>query len=62
MAYGSIGYYELISRNNISGAIHYWKIATDLGDRDGTFNLASQYETGVPGIISKDKVGSLLFY
>ncbi len=56
MAYGSLGYYELVSRNNLTGAIHYWKKATELGDRDGMFNLGAQYETGVSGVLEKDKV------
>eukprot|EP00794_Sanderia_malayensis_P011435 gene11437-12631_t len=62
MAYGSLGYYELIKRNNASGAIHFWKIATELGDRDSTFNLATQYETGVPRVLVQDKVLALQLF
>ena len=60
IAINSLGYHELVNRQNMSGALHYWNEAAALDDKDAMTNLGIQYENGVAGILEADKVSTFL--
>lgn len=45
-ALNALGFYEVNTRQNYSGAAAYFKRAADKGDRDGLTNLAVSYDNG----------------
>lgn len=64
-ALNALGFYEVNTRQNYSGAAVYFKRAADKGDRDGLTNLAVSYDNGWVEGHPPDKVWTikkLLFY
>lgn len=45
-ALNALGFYEVNTRQNYSGAAAYFRRAADKGDRDGLTNLAVCYDNG----------------
>eukprot|EP00795_Rhopilema_esculentum_P016684 gene16684-8126_t len=55
IAFNSLGYHELVNRKNISGALHFWRLAANMGDKDAMTNLGIQYENGITGVLESNK-------
>ena len=51
-AYNALGYYELNTRQNKSGAVDYFRFAAEHDDRDGLYNFGFALENGLtPGTV-----------